>query len=97
LINKRSRKRVIRAALTLLKQVELDGVFIQIGLIPNSQFLKGVCELTKFGEVIVDAKGHTSTPGIYAAGDVTTTPFKQIIIAMGEGAKTALAAFEDRA
>jgi alkyl hydroperoxide reductase subunit F len=79
------------------KQVELDGVFIQIGLIPNSQFLKGVCELTKFGEVIVDAKGHTSTPGIYAAGDVTTTPFKQIIIAMGEGAKTALAAFEDRA
>lgn len=77
-------------------QIDLDGVFVQIGLVPNSQFLKGVVELSPFGEVIVDEKGRSSTPGIYAAGDVTTTPFKQIIIAMGEGAKTALAVFEDR-
>jgi alkyl hydroperoxide reductase subunit F len=77
-------------------ELKLDGVFIQIGLLPQSQFLKGVVELTKFGEVVVDHKGHTSAPGIYAAGDVTTTPFKQIIIAMGEGAKAALTAFEDR-
>jgi len=79
-----------------LQQIPLDGVFIQIGLVPNSQFLKGVIELSPYGEVIVDHKGHTSAPGIYAAGDVTTTPYKQIIIAMGEGAKAALAAFEDR-
>jgi alkyl hydroperoxide reductase subunit F len=77
-------------------RVDLDGVFVQIGLLPNSQFLKGAVELTKFGEIVVDDKGRTSAPGIYAAGDVTTTPYKQIIIAMGEGAKTALAAFEDR-
>ncbi len=74
----------------------LDGVFVQIGLLPNSQFVKGVVETNKFGEIIVDAKGHTSVPGIYAAGDVTTIPFKQIVIAMGEGAKVALTAFEDR-
>lgn len=79
-----------------VKQMPLEGLFIQIGLLPNSGFLKGVVELSKFGEVIVDNKGHTSAPGIYAAGDVTTTPYKQIIIAMGEGAKAALAAFEDR-
>jgi NADH-dependent peroxiredoxin subunit F len=77
-------------------QKPVDGVFIQIGLIPNSSFLKDVVELTKFGEIVVDGKGRTSTKGIYAAGDVTTTPYKQIIIAMGEGAKAALAAFEDR-
>lgn len=76
--------------------LDLDGVFVQIGLLPNSQFLKDTVELTKFGEIVVDAKGRTSIPGIYAAGDVTTTPFKQIIIAMGEGAKAALTAFEDR-
>lgn len=77
--------------------VDLDGVFIQIGLVPNTAFLKdSSVELTKFGEIVVDGKGHTSVPGIYAAGDVTTTPYKQIIIAMGEGAKAALAAFEDR-
>jgi alkyl hydroperoxide reductase subunit F len=78
------------------EKLEVDGVFIQIGLIPNSQFLKDTVTLSKFGEVIVDDKGRTSAPGIYAAGDVTTTPYKQIIIAMGEGAKAALAAFEDR-
>tara|TARA_B110001454_G_scaffold219057_1_gene249580 strand:- start:14825 stop:16393 length:1569 start_codon:yes stop_codon:yes gene_type:complete len=78
-----------------LKKVELDGVFVQIGLLPNSQFLKDVVELTPYGEIVVDNKGRTSTKGIYAAGDVTTTPYKQIIIAMGEGAKAGLAAFED--
>ncbi|GIL18067.1 MAG: alkyl hydroperoxide reductase subunit F [Oligoflexia bacterium] len=78
------------------QKIDLDGIFVQIGLLPNSQFLKDTVELTKFGEVVVDNKGRTSTPGIYAAGDVTTTPYKQIIIAMGEGAKAALAAFEDR-
>lgn len=77
-------------------KMPLDGVFVQIGLIPNSSFAKETLDLTKFGEIVVDGKGHTSVPGIYAAGDVTTTPYKQIIIAMGEGAKVALAAFEDR-
>jgi alkyl hydroperoxide reductase subunit F len=76
-------------------KVDLDGVFVQIGLLPNSQFLKGVVELSQYGEVVVDNKCRTSVKGIYAAGDVTTTPFKQIIIAMGEGAKASLAAFED--
>lgn len=79
-----------------IEKVTLDGVFVQIGLVPNSGFLKDTVELTKFGEIVVDNKGRTSAPGIYAAGDVTTTPYKQIIIAMGEGAKAALAAFEDR-
>jgi alkyl hydroperoxide reductase subunit F len=78
------------------KSVELDGIFVQIGLSPNSAVLKGVAELNRFGEVIVDDKGRTSAPGIYAAGDVTTTPYKQIVIAMGEGAKVALTAFEDK-
>ena len=78
------------------RDLEIDGVFVQIGLLPNSGFAKETLELSKFGEIVVDAKGHTNIPGIYAAGDVTTTPFKQIIIAMGEGAKVALAAFEDK-
>lgn len=77
-------------------EVPLDGVFIQIGLVPNSQFVKETVALSKFGEIVVDEKCRTNVPGIYAAGDVTTTPYKQIIIAMGEGAKAALAAFEDR-
>lgn len=78
------------------EKMDLDGVFVQIGLVPNSQFLKDTVNLSKFGEVIVDEKGRTSVPGIYAAGDVTTIPYKQIVIAMGDGAKVALAAFEDR-
>lgn len=78
------------------EKIDLDGVFVQIGLVPNSQFLRETVNLTKFGEIVIDEKGRTSVPGIYAAGDVTTTPYKQIIIAMGEGAKAALAAFEDR-
>lgn len=79
-----------------LNRLEIDGVFIQIGLLPNSSFIRETVELSKFGEIITDLKGHTNVPGIYAAGDVTTIPFKQIIIAMGEGAKVALTAFEDR-
>jgi alkyl hydroperoxide reductase subunit F len=79
-----------------MKTLELDGIFVQIGLLPNSQFAKGVVELSPFGEIIIDSKCRTSVKGIYAAGDVTTVPFKQIVIAMGEGAKAALTAFEDR-
>jgi alkyl hydroperoxide reductase subunit F len=78
------------------RHLDVDGVFVQIGLLPNTQFLKGVVELTPYGEIVVDAKGRTSVPGIYAAGDVTTIPFKQIVTAMGDGAKVALTAFEDR-
>ena len=74
--------------------IELAGVFIQIGLVPNTEFLKGTVELSKFGEIIIDAKCHTSVPGIFAAGDVTTVPYKQIIIATGEGSKAALSAFD---
>ncbi len=74
--------------------VELEGVFVQIGLIPNTEWLKGTVELSKFGEVIVDAKGHTNVPGVFAAGDCTTVPFKQIVIAAGDGSKAALGAFD---
>ncbi len=72
----------------------LDGVFVQIGLLPNSGFLKGVVELSQYGEVVIDERGQTSEAGIFACGDVTTVPYKQIIIAMGEGAKASLAAFD---
>lgn len=72
----------------------LAGVFVQIGLVPNSQFMKGVVDLTQYGEIVVDNKCNTSAPGIFAAGDVTTVPYKQIVISMGEGAKASLAAFE---
>jgi len=74
--------------------VELAGVFVQIGLVPNTEFLKGTVELSKFGEIVVDAKGHTNVPGVFAAGDCTTVPYKQIVIAAGEGAKAALSAFD---
>ena len=74
--------------------VALEGVFIQIGLIPNTDWLKGVVELSKHGEIIVDERGQTSVPGVFAAGDATTVPFKQIIIAAGDGAKAALGAFD---
>jgi len=77
-----------------LHNVELEGVFIQIGLIPNTDWLKGTLELSKHGEIVVDAKGQTSLPGVFAAGDATTAPFKQIIIAAGDGAKAALSAFD---
>jgi alkyl hydroperoxide reductase subunit F len=74
--------------------VALAGVFVQIGLVPNTEFLKGTLELSKFGEIVVDAKGHTNVPGVFAAGDCTTVPYKQIVIAAGEGAKAALSAFD---
>jgi alkyl hydroperoxide reductase subunit F len=74
--------------------LELEGIFVQIGLLPNTDWLKGTIELSKHGEVIVDNKGETSMPGVFAAGDCTTVPYKQIIIAMGEGAKAALGAFD---
>ncbi len=73
---------------------ELSGIFIQIGLVPNSSFLHDVVDLSKYGEVIIDERGRTSEPGIFACGDVTTVPYKQIVIAMGEGAKASLAAFD---
>jgi NADH-dependent peroxiredoxin subunit F len=75
-------------------QVALAGVFVQIGLIPNTEFLKGTVELSQFGEIVVDAKGHTNLHGVFAAGDCTTVPFKQIVIAAGDGAKAALSAFD---
>ncbi len=74
--------------------VALEGVFVQIGLVPNTEFLKGTVELSKFGEIVVDAKGHTNVPGVFAAGDCTTVPYKQIVIAAGEGSKAALSAFD---
>ncbi|MCW3171376.1 alkyl hydroperoxide reductase subunit F [Shewanella subflava] len=74
--------------------VALAGIFVQIGLIPNTEWLKGVVDLTPRGEIIVDARGQTSIPGVFAAGDVTNTPYKQIIIAMGSGATASLGAFD---
>ncbi len=74
--------------------VPLEGVFVQIGLVPNTDWLRGTLELSQHGEIVVDAKGQTSVPGVFAAGDATTVPFKQIIIAAGDGAKAALSAFD---
>ncbi|MDR0892695.1 MAG: alkyl hydroperoxide reductase subunit F [Mediterranea sp.] len=76
--------------------VSLDGVFVQIGLTANSQPFKELVETNRMGEIVTDTHCRTSVPGIYAAGDVSTVPYKQIIIAMGEGAKAALSAFDDR-
>lgn len=73
---------------------ELSGVFVQIGLVPNSQFVKGLVEQNDFGEIVIDDKCHTSEAGIFACGDVTTVPYKQIVTSMGEGSKASLAAFE---
>ena len=77
-----------------LSTVELEGIFVQIGLLPNSEWLKGTLALSARGEIEVDARGQTSLPGVFAAGDVTTVPYKQIVIAMGEGSKAALSAFD---
>jgi alkyl hydroperoxide reductase subunit F len=76
------------------KHIELEGVFVQIGLVPNTEWLKGTVELSRYGEIVVDAKGHTNVAGVFAAGDCTTVPYKQIVIAAGEGAKAALSAFD---
>jgi alkyl hydroperoxide reductase subunit F len=77
-----------------LRRLDLEGVFVQIGLLPNTEWLKGTIALSPRGEIDVDARGQTSLPGVFAAGDATTVPYKQIIIAMGEGSKAALAAFD---
>lgn len=76
------------------QHIDLAGVFVQIGLVPNTDWLKGIVDLTPRGEIIVDERGETSVPGVFAAGDVTTVPYKQIVIAVGEGAKAALSAFD---
>ena len=75
-------------------QLDPAGIFVQIGLLPNTDFVKGTVELSKFGEIVVDARGATNVPGVFAAGDCTTVPYKQIIISMGEGAKASLSAFD---
>jgi alkyl hydroperoxide reductase subunit F len=74
--------------------VALEGVFVQIGLVPNTEWLRGTVELSKYGEILIDDKCATSLPGVFAAGDVTTVPYKQIIVASGEGSKAALSAFD---
>ena len=79
-----------------LHKISLDGVFVQIGLVPNSSFLNNLVETNRYGEIVVDNKCRTNVKGIYAAGDVTTVPYKQIVVALGEGAKASLAAFEDQ-
>jgi len=77
-----------------LHDLELSGVFVQIGLLPNTDWLRDSIELSPRGEIVIDAHGRTSLPGVFAAGDATTTPFKQIVVAAGDGAKAALAAFD---
>jgi alkyl hydroperoxide reductase subunit F len=75
-------------------RIDLEGIFVQIGLLPNTDWLKGTLNLSRFGEIEVDARGETSLPGVFAAGDATTVPYKQIVIALGEGAKAGLSAFD---
>jgi alkyl hydroperoxide reductase subunit F len=82
--------RTARASHTLT----LDGVFVQIGLLPNTEWLKGTLDLTPRGEIVIDERGQTSLHGVFAAGDATTVPYKQIVIAMSEGSKAALGAFD---
>ena len=79
-----------------VRTIELDGIFVQIGLAANSGAFREVVDTNRPGEIVIDNHCRTSVPGIYAAGDVSTVPYKQIIISMGEGAKAALTAFEDR-
>ena len=77
-----------------VKRIDLEGIFVQIGLLPNTDWLKGTIDLSNRGEIEIDAKGQTSVSGILAAGDCTTVPYKQIIIAMGAGATASLSAFD---
>lgn len=77
-----------------LRELDVEGIFVQIGLVPNTEWLEGAVALSSRGEIEVDARGATSVPGIFAAGDATTTPYKQIVIAMGDGSKAALSAFD---
>ena len=74
--------------------VELEGIFVQIGLLPNTEWLKGTVELSVRGEIVINDRGETSVPGVFAAGDATTVPYKQIVIAMGAGSTAALSAFD---
>jgi alkyl hydroperoxide reductase subunit F len=76
------------------RRVDLEGIFVQIGLLPNTEWLKGTLELSPRGEIVIDERGQTSLPGVFAAGDATTVPYKQIIIAMGAGSTAALSAFD---
>ncbi|MBB1059588.1 alkyl hydroperoxide reductase subunit F [Marilutibacter spongiae] len=75
-------------------RLDLEGVFVQIGLLPNTEWLKGTVALSPRGEIIIDERGQTSVPGVFAAGDATTVPYKQIVIAMGAGSTAALGAFD---
>ena len=75
-------------------ELALDGVFVQIGLLPNTDWLAGTVELSRRGEIVIDDRGATSVPGVFAAGDATTVPYKQIVIAMGAGATASLSAFD---
>jgi alkyl hydroperoxide reductase subunit F len=77
-----------------IHRLHLEAVFVQIGLVPNTEFLKGTVALSPRGEIEVDARGETSVPGLFAAGDATTVPYKQIVIAMGQGATAGLSAFD---
>jgi alkyl hydroperoxide reductase subunit F len=76
------------------KELVLDGIFVQIGLLPNTEWLEGTVELSGRGEVVIDDRGQTSVPGVFAAGDSTTVPYKQIVIAMGAGSVASLSAFD---
>jgi len=78
----------------VMHSLELDGIFVQIGLLPNTEWLRGTLELSPRGEIVIDARGQTSLPGVFAAGDATTVPYKQIVIAMGAGSTAALSAFD---
>jgi alkyl hydroperoxide reductase subunit F len=77
-----------------MHSLELEGIFVQIGLLPNTEWLKGTLELSPRGEIVIDGRGQTSLPGVFAAGDATTVPYKQIVIAMGAGSTAALSAFD---
>ncbi|MBP7327206.1 MAG: FAD-dependent oxidoreductase, partial [Alicycliphilus sp.] len=74
--------------------VDLEGVFVQIGLVPNTEWLGETVKRSKFGEIEVDARGATNVPGVFAAGDCTTVPYKQIVVAAGAGSTAALSAFD---
>jgi alkyl hydroperoxide reductase subunit F len=78
----------------VMHSLELDGIFVQIGLLPNTEWLKGTIELSPRGEIVIDDRGQTSLPGVFAAGDATTVPYKQIVVAMGAGSTAALSAFD---
>ena len=77
-----------------VREVALEGIFVQIGLLPNTEWLKGALELSPRGEIVVDEMGRTSVPGVLGAGDCTTVPYKQIVVAQGAGATAALSAFD---